>query len=408
MAFRPSTMHGRAKSEPKMPALTDIFVRTAKPPERGSLSVFDTTTRGLCLRISAGGTKSFCLVQGKQRTRTNIGKYPQLSLADARAECRRIIAERTLGLRRPEQALAADKAVEAFIAACEQRNKPRTISDYRRLLARHFTSKFSSRSLDAIKTQDVSRIIDELRTTPTEQNHAHTAMAIFLRWCVRRGYIERSPMERLQLPARLKARARTLTEEELATLWVVASEQGAFGQIVKLCILLGQRRSEIGQLQWHWINDKERTITFPAEVIKNNRLHTIPYGAMASTIIGTIPRRSDYLFPGRDPTHPFVGWSKSKSRLDIALRDLGKTISPWTLHDLRRSAATVWAGQGVAPHIVERILNHATGQISGVAAIYNRHAYLDEMRAAIDAWEKRLSVIIAQHNSDDTNASQHP
>ena len=215
-------------------------------------------------------------------------------------------------------------------------------------------------------------------------------------------------MERLQLPARLKTRARALAEEELATLWIVASGQGAFGQIVKLCILLGQRRSEIGQLQWHWIDDKEHTITFPAEVIKNNRPHTIPYGAMASTIIDAIPRRSDYLFPGRDPAHPFVGWSKSKTRLDIALRDLGHTVSPWTLHDLRRSAATVWAGKGVAPHIVERILNHATGQISGVAAIYNRHAYLDEMRAAIDAWEKRLSVIIAPHNSDDTNASPHP
>jgi len=232
-----------------MPVLTDIFVRTAKPPERGSLSIFDTATRGLCLRIGAGGTKSFCLVSGKKRTRVNIGKYPQLSLADARAECRRIIAERTLDIRAAEPSLDAQEAVETFLAACEQRNKPRTVADYRRLLAKHFTRKFGSRSLDGIKTQDISRLIDGLRATPTEQNPAHTAMAIFLRWCVRRGYIERSPMERLQLPARLKARARTLSEEELASIWMVAGAQGAFGQIVQLCILLGQRRSEIGQLQ---------------------------------------------------------------------------------------------------------------------------------------------------------------
>ena len=301
--------------------LTDKLIRSAKPPERGSVAIFDTTIRGLCLRISVGGTKSFCLVHGKKRTRTNIGKYPQLSLAEARSECRRIIAERTLGLRNPEPSLAADKAVEAFIAACELRNKPRTVADYRRLLTRHFVREFGSRSLDAIKTRDISRIIDGLRATPTEQNHAHTAMAIFLRWCVRRGYIEQSPMERLQLPARLKARARVLPEEELATIWAVSDGQGPFGQIVQLCILLGQRRSEIGQLQWDWIDERERTITFPAAVIKNNRSHTIPYGAMASAIINAIPRRSIHLFPGRDPARPFVGWSKCKLRLDNALRD---------------------------------------------------------------------------------------
>jgi integrase len=100
--------------------------------------------------------------------------------------------------------------------------------------------------------------------------------------------------------------------------------------------------------------------------------------------------------------------SKCKLRLDNAVRDRGHTVAPWTLHDLRRSAATVWAGRGVAPHIVERILNHATGQISGVAAIYNRHAYMDEMRAAIDAWEKRLSFILAPHKNDDPNASPPP
>ena len=74
------------------PAIGKLFI---------SKAIFDTATRGLCLRIGAGGTKSFCLVSGKQRTRVNIGKYPQLSLADARAECRRIIAERTLGVRTP-------------------------------------------------------------------------------------------------------------------------------------------------------------------------------------------------------------------------------------------------------------------------------------------------------------------
>ena len=80
-------------------------------------------------------------------------------------------------------------------------------------------------------------------------------------------------------------------------------------------------------------------------------------------------------------------------------------IEPWTLHDLRRTFATNLAALGRPPHVVEKLLNHTSRTISGVAAVYNRHAYMDEMRAAIGAWEKRLSYILKQHKSDPSNAS---
>src|SRR5207244_6596604 len=98
-----------------------------------------------------------------------------------------------------------------------------------------------------------------------------------------------------------------------------------------------------------------------------------------------------YLFPARgNKGAPFSGWSKSKASLDEAC-----SIAPWTLHDLRRTFATNLAALNVPPHIIEKLLNHASGTISGVAAIYNRFQYMDEMRAAVARWEERLTALVS-------------
>jgi integrase len=89
------------------------------------------------------------------------------------------------------------------------------------------------------------------------------------------------------------------------------------------------------------------------------------------------------------PTTSFNGWPKCKEAFD---KRCG--VTNWTLHDLRRTFATNLAALGVAPHVVERLLNHASGTISGVAAIYNQFKYMDEMRAAIEIWEQRLNKLL--------------
>jgi integrase len=180
-----------------------------------------------------------------------------------------------------------------------------------------------------------------------------------------------------------------------------------FGTILQLLVLTGQRRSEIGLLRWDWIDEKNRTITFPASVTKNNRVHSFPYGDMVADILATIPRSGEYTFRAirehakGTPVLTVNGWSNSKAAFDRLVQ--GKAakspVAPWTLHDLRRTFATNLAGLGVPPHITERLLNHVSGAISGVAAIYNRHAYADEMRQAIKLWEARLHEILALHRT---------
>ena len=194
-------------------------------------------------------------------------------------------------------------------------------------------------------------------------------------------------MEHLQLPARLKPRSRILSDDELRAVYL-AADSSVFGSIVRLCILLGQRRSEIGSLRWDWIDREARTIAFPAEVIKNNRVHVIPYVGIAEEIFASIPVLSEHLFPGRDANATFQGWSKSKRVLDLK-----SGVKDWTIHDLRRVFSTRVAAYA-QPHVLERILNHSAGQISGVSRIYNQFQYMEEMREALQKWESRLLTIL--------------
>jgi integrase len=116
---------------------------------------------------------------------------------------------------------------------------------------------------------------------------------------------------------------------------------------------------------------------------------------MVAAILKRVPRTSEYVFPASrtnvrgKPTTSFNGWPKCKQAFDARC-----AVTGWTLHDLRRTFATNLAALGIPPHITERLLNHVSGTISGVAAIYNKFQYVDEMRAAITAWETRLDSLL--------------
>jgi integrase len=215
----------------------------------------------------------------------------------------------------------------------------------------------------------------------------------FFIWAQKKRYITDNPTTGFT-PHTIASRSRVLTDAELKTVWHAAGQDdGYFGKIVKLLILTGMRRGECAALRSSWISDT--AITLPADATKNGREHTVPIGAMGASLLRVAMPEQDtlLLFPARGRTEtPFNGWSKSKDALDKLA-----PIAPWTLHDLRRTFATYLASMGVAPHIVERLINHVSGTVSGVAAIYNRYSYMGEMRTAIDAWEKRLSLIVDEH-----------
>jgi integrase len=372
-------------SEP-MTSLTDLKIRALPAPKSGQQTYLDPSLAGFGVRVSQGGTKSFVLVHGRLRERLTIGRYPIISLSEARAEAKRILAQRTLG-HHSLKTTSWNDAKDTFLRIWAQTKRPRTIKDYTRLLDTHFV--FGSTPLSEITTRDITKRLDRLSKTPAEHNYALRVIKIFLNWSLGRRYIDHHPCAGLkQLPT--SARSHVLTDDELKRVWKVSADCGTFGTIVRLLIITGQRRGEIAALRKEWIC--AGLLQLPASICKNGRAHSIPTGRLFRTVISShgIPT-SGLIFPAkrRKSSESFSGWSKSKSELDSSCQ-----IRSWTLHDLRRTFATRLADMGVAPHIIERLLNHSSGTISGVAATYNRARYLPEMKAAVELWEGHLERLI--------------
>lgn len=371
-------------------ALTDLTLRQLPLPATGQIDYWDKMLPGFGVRASCGGAKSFVLVHGRRRHRATIGRVGVISLKEARDAARRILAEATLGKHHHPRITFERFSVE-FFAECEQRIRPRTIIGYRRILNRYFLPKLRFEIMEEVPRQSIQKILDGMTATPAMQNNAFAFIRCYMRAGLRRGYLSASPCADMRLPARKNTRDRVLTGEELKIVWDAAGNAGIFGQIVRLLILTGQRRGEIAGLTKDYIDPKARTITLPQALSKNGRRHTFPYGELACEIFGAIPEHSRaYLLSHPRYDNSFDGWSKSKREFDKACG-----IVHWTLHDLRRTFATNLAELRVAPHVIERLLNHVSGTISGVAAVYNRHAYMDEMRAAIELWEMRLRSLIS-------------
>jgi integrase len=203
------------------------------------------------------------------------------------------------------------------------------------------------------------------------------------------GIVENNPIIGTIQPNGGKSRERVLEDDEFAAIWN-ACKDDHYGKIVRLLILLGARRAEVGGMRWSELDLERGTWTLPAERAKNNRKHTLPLMPMALDIIRGVPRMvsRDQLFGGRSDSG-FCAWHLGKIALD---RRSG--VSNWTPHDLRRTVATKMADIGVQPHIIEQILNHQSGHRSGPAGIYNRSRYEREVRSALGMWADHVRALV--------------
>lgn len=374
-------------------ALTEAAVKAAKSPPKGTVTIWDESLRNFGVRVSQGGTKTFIVLVASGR-RQSIGRYPLISLADARKEARQILAEKELGKVRPKHA-SFDDAKQQFLDECKERLKPRTYNDYKRLLTKHYT--FGRKSVGATKPPEIVKILNGLNKTPSEKHHAFVAGNVFFNWCVRQHLIDTSPMEHISVPPKPSSRDRVLDDDEITQL--LAALNSNITPFKRICLLLlytGQRRSEIAALEWDWIDRDRQLITLPSERTKNGRTHQFPYGTAVAEVLETLPLFKDcpYLFPAarqrNERTTVFNGWGKPKAELDKEL-----PIESWTLHDLRRTVSSGMAALGVPQIVVEKLLNHVSGgSQSPIAQVYNRHAYTDEMHDAVLQWERHLRTLL--------------
>jgi integrase len=360
--------------------MTDLVVSRLK--ECGTF--YDLSTPAFGLRVGKR-RKTWFVVRGRERLRTNIGQYPTVSLADARKEARKFLTEEPTKADR----ITFDEAYEKFKEALKGK-KERTQYDYKRVLDNYLQPKLGSWKLRDIDYEDIIKFTDPL--VRGEKRNTLAVARTFFRWCVRppRRYLKHSPLEGVEVPKAGK-RKRILNPEELIKVWHAAIRQGyPHGTVCQLLMLTGQRESEIANLRRAWINEKEQTITLPDWICKNGKEHTFPYCDIVAGILEGIPRRNDtdLLFPCRiSNERPISGWSKFKKQLDDG-------VVGWTLHDLRRTYRSTHGQIGTPREIAERLINHAAAVQTDVEAIYDRWDYLPQMKQAVLKFEEHFIAVL--------------
>jgi integrase len=365
--------------------LTDLAVSRLKTPG----TYYDDVTPAFGIRVGKN-SKAWFVIRGPQRLRTTIGRYPAITLSEARKEAKTLLSESI----KKQARITFSAAYELFKVAIEPR-KPRTQKDYKRLIERHFLPTLKNKKLTDLTYEDVTECVKGV--APGEASHALAVAHIFLRWCVRppRRYMPHNPLEGIYI-APPKRRKRVLKPEEIPKVWFAAEKQGyPHGTVVQLLMLTGQRRSEIANLRRPWINEKERTITLPDWLTKNSKEHCFPYGDRVAFILESIPllNSTDLLFPSRvSDERPFSGWGKYKQELD----ELTEGVEHYRLHDLRRTYRTIHGQLGTAPEIAERLINHAAAVTTEVEAIYDQWHYLPQMRTAVATYESHLTALVVR------------
>lgn len=354
--------------------ITDLSIKSATT---GTL--WDDTLKGFGVRVGKSSKTFIVLIESGRRKK--IGRYPVISLAKARSEAKRILAEKALGKIHPTHT-AFEDARDAFLKDCSHL-RPLTRNLYRRHCTVHFP--FGRKALADITPADILSRLKGLK--PSEKEHAFRIGRRFFKWCVAQHLIDRSPFERLEAPPNGKARERVLTEEELKAVYRASLRlKNSFYGLVALLVHTGQRQGEISRLKWEHLSD---AITLPKELTKNGRQHRFPIGPGTVQFLARLPRNSSYVFPSKRTESHITGFSEAKRDFD---RECG--VIGWTLHDLRRTYATGLQKLGIRLEVIEALLNHISGTRAGIVGVYQRYDYWPEMTDAVAKWEQYLSTLL--------------
>jgi integrase len=272
------------------------------------------------------------------------------------------------------------------------------------VVAGSLVATWVDRAVTAIDGHDVHAVVADARkngipglakrnrgVSEARGRKVHAALSVFFKWALQRRKVTGNPCVGVWHPGPPPSRTRVLTNEEIKAFWAAADTIGGpYGGLFKILLLTGCRLNETRCMKRSEI-DADGVWTIPPARTKNHREHLVALPPLARAIIAAMAEvDGDHVFTyGRDPVN---GFSRTKRKLDDII---GDSVPPWTLHDLRRTCATGMAEIGVAPHIIEAVLNHVSGAKAGVAGIYNRAAYAGEKRTALARWAAHVEGLVS-------------
>jgi len=429
--------------------LTQLVVdRLKSPPEGGSATYWDKTLPGFGVRVSKTRKTWVALyrVNGKpvMQTLGTTAHVPQLK--DARDAARSAMNKAKAGINPVEERRAAAEAAKAAKIAASATAKEAVEGRFEtvveRFLKEHVARKCSpgyagevcrifehdiiprwrDRPVQSITKHDVNELLDAKATTrqrprkgttggaAIQANRTLTRLRKFFGWCAARDLIDADPSTGVLLRGKERPRDRYLGEDEIVWFWRGADAAGwPYGPIFKLLLLTSQREAEVAGMRWPETDLASKVWVIPRERTKSDRAHIVHLSDLAVEIIDALPRiAGDVVFPSRTG-QPVMWFGKPHDRLCAAMTaqkrkatgDDAAEIPHWVTHDLRRTGATMMAEQlKVAPHVADRILNHASATAGTVAAVYNRAAYLDERKAALEALGRYIESLVRPGSSN--------
>jgi integrase len=406
----------------------DIVGGLTLPPGVREMKFFDyghsDCVVGFGVRIRQAGSRTwiFQYKYGDKHQRMKLGVWPALSLEKARAKAR-FYREQVDDGGNPAAVRGEDKLraretfgreVIRFLARQRLKLKPRSYLEVERHLNRH-AKPLHGLMLAGIDRRRISGLLSDISGShgPIAANRVRASLSTFFAWAVREGMLDSNVVIGTNRTDEV-ARDRVLSVSELGEIWSGLLPDD-YGTIVKLLMLTGQRREEIGALRWSEIDFDRGVIVFPPSRTKNKREHEIHMSDAVRDLLQNRDRE-----PGRDFVFgagrgPFSGWSNGKESLDARLLKSvewqiakeGKPRAVWRLHDIRRSVATHMAENGLQPHVIEAVLNHVSGHKAGVAGVYNRATYATEKVVALVKWADHLRSVVLRVPIHDLQRRNH-
>jgi integrase len=351
--------------------------------------IFDDDVPGFGIRVRASGARTWIYqykIGGKTR-RLVLGQVTAIKPARAREIAGELHAKVRLGGDpASEKRQNVQRTQNTFGTLAERfldqyKRRPRTKYEVERHLQK-YAAPLHPAPVDAITLRDVAGLLAKIdkASGPVTANRVRATLSTVFSWAMREGLAPTNPIANTNKREE-KSRERVLSNDELKRIWDSAGDD-AYGTIVKLLILTGQRRSEISGLSWPEIDFSTGVINLPGDRTKNKRPHVVPLSPAARTLLMKLPRSGDAVFE-------FTAWAYQKDLLDKR-----SDVRDWVVHDLRRSVATGMADIGIQPHIIEAVLNHISGHRGGVAGIYNRANYAAEKTAALARWDEHVASIV--------------
>lgn len=375
-------------------SLTARFVATVTPAETRR-EYFDRVVTGLALRVAPTGTKSWVVLyrQGRRLRRWTLGRYPTLSLADARDRARAGLRTAAAGddpaqaKRTQRDALTVGELAERYLVEYARPRK-RSWKEDRRLLTHAVLPIWRHQAARDIQRADARALVQAVATrgAPIAANRLRALLHTLFGFAVAHEIVEANPITHVPRPGIERRRDRVLTADEMRTFWSrLAAAPPPMAAALRLRLVTAQRGGEIHDMRWRDVDRATRWWTIPAARSKNGLPHRVPLTDPALDLIDGLPSSA--------PEGYVLAGARGKRQRSQAIARLG--LDDFRGHDLRRTAASHMASAGVPRLVIGKILNHAD---PSVTAVYDRHSYDTEKRAALETWATALLAIV-QHPS---------